>query len=114
MRKDNVWLAGNSGNTVQKFSKDGKFLLQVGKNGASKGNADTENFNNPAEVSIDEAANEVYVADGYGNRRVIVIDATTGKFKRNVGRVRKAPSSIWAPTWPTIPPRRWPTISIFR
>ena len=89
--KDNVWLAGNSGNTVQKFSKDGKFLLQVGKNGASKGNADTENFNNPAEVSIDEAANEVYVADGYGNRRVIVIDATTGKFKRMWGAYGKPP-----------------------
>jgi DNA-binding beta-propeller fold protein YncE len=90
--KDNVWLAGNGGNTVLKFSKDGKFLLQVGKNGASKGNADTANFGNPAEVSVDEAANEVYVADGYGNRRVIVIDATTGKFKRMWGAYGKPPA----------------------
>ena len=89
--KDNVWLAGNGGNTVLKFSNDGKFLLQVGKNGASKGNADTANFSNPAEVSVDDAANEVYVADGYGNRRVIVIDATTGKFKRMWGAYGKPP-----------------------
>jgi DNA-binding beta-propeller fold protein YncE len=89
--KDNVWLAGNGGNTVLKFSKGGKFLLQVGKNGASKGNSDTANFSNPAEVSVDEAANEAYVADGYGNRRVIVIDATTGKFKRMWGAYGKPP-----------------------
>jgi DNA-binding beta-propeller fold protein YncE len=89
--KDNVWLAGNGGNTVLKFSRDGKFLLQVGKNGASKGNTDTANFSNPAEVSVDDAANEVYVADGYGNRRVIVIDATTGAFKRMWGAYGKPP-----------------------
>jgi DNA-binding beta-propeller fold protein YncE len=90
--KDNVWLAGNSGNTVLKFSRDGKFLMQIGKNGASKGNTDTENFSNPAEVSVDDAANEVYVADGYGNRRVIIIDATTGKFKRMWGAYGKPPT----------------------
>jgi DNA-binding beta-propeller fold protein YncE len=103
--KDNVWLAGNGGNTVLKFSKDGKFLLQVGKNGASKGNADTANFGNPAEVSVDEAANEVYVADGYGNRRVIVIDATTGKFKRMWGAYGKPPADQKAniPYDPAIP-----------
>jgi DNA-binding beta-propeller fold protein YncE len=92
--KGNVWLAGNNGNTVLKFSKDGKFLLQVGKNGASKGNTDTANFSNPAEVSVDEAANEVYVADGYGNRRVIVIDATSGKFKRMWGAFGKPPQDM--------------------
>jgi DNA-binding beta-propeller fold protein YncE len=89
--KDNVWFAGNGGNTVLKFSRDGKFLLQVGKNGQAKGNTDTANFSNPAEVSVDDAANEVYVADGYGNRRVIVIDATTGKFKRMWGAYGKPP-----------------------
>jgi DNA-binding beta-propeller fold protein YncE len=89
--KDNVWLAGNNGNTILKFSRDGKFLLQVGTNGASKGNTDTANFHNPAEVSIDDAVNEAYVADGYGNRRVVVIDATTGKFKRMWGAYGKPP-----------------------
>jgi hypothetical protein len=90
--KDNVWLAGNGGHTVLKFSKDGKFLLQIGKNGASKGNKDTANLNNPAEVEVDMAANEVYVADGYGNRRVIVYDADTGAFKRMWGAYGKPPT----------------------
>jgi DNA-binding beta-propeller fold protein YncE len=90
--KDNVWLAGNGGNTVLKFSKDGKFLLQIGKNGASKGNKDTANLNRPAEVEVDMAANEVYVADGYGNRRVIVYDADKGTFKRMWGAYGKPPT----------------------
>jgi DNA-binding beta-propeller fold protein YncE len=89
--KDNVWLAGNGGNTVLKFSKDGKFLLQIGKNGASKGNKDTANLDRPAEVEVDMAANEVYVADGYGNRRVIVYDADKGTFKRMWGAYGKPP-----------------------
>jgi hypothetical protein len=62
--QNNVWLAGNSGNTVLKFTRDGKFLLQVGKNGAGKGNTDPLNFHNPAEISVDDAANEAYIADG--------------------------------------------------
>jgi len=91
--KDNVWLAGNGGHTVLKFSKDGKFLLQIGKNGASKGNKDTANVNRPAEVEVDIAANEVYVADGYGNRRVIVYDADKGTFKRMCGAYGKPPTA---------------------
>jgi DNA-binding beta-propeller fold protein YncE len=90
--KDNVWLAGNAGHSILKFSKDGKFLLQIGKNGASKGNKDTANVNRPAEVEVDMAANEVYVADGYGNRRVIVYDADTGAFKRMWGAYGKPPT----------------------
>jgi sugar lactone lactonase YvrE len=90
--KDNVWLAGNGGHSVLKFSKDGKFLLQIGKNGASKGNKDTANVNRPAEVEVDMAANEVYVADGYGNRRVIVYDADKGTFKRMWGAYGKPPT----------------------
>ena len=90
--KDNVWLAGNGGNTVLKFSKDGKFLLQIGKNGASKGNIDTANLSNPAEVEVDIAANEVYVADGYGNRRVIVYRRRQRHLQADVGRIRQAAS----------------------
>ena len=33
----------------------------------------------------DEAASELYVADGYGNRRIIVFDARTGAYKRHWG-----------------------------
>ena len=48
--KDNVWLGGNQGNTVLKFTRQGKFLMQIGKNGQSKGNADIENLGRPAKL----------------------------------------------------------------
>ena len=92
--KDNVWLAANQGHTLLKFTRQGKFLLQIGKNGQSKGNTDTANLNRPAEAEVDLAANEVYVADGYGNRRVIVFDADTGAYKRHWGAYGKKPDDI--------------------
>ena len=69
-------------NQVLKFTQDGQFLMQIGKPHSSKGSLDTENLRLPAKTFIDKQTNEVYVADGYGNHRVIVYDADTGAFKR--------------------------------
>ena len=68
-----------------KFTADGKFLMQIGKPGASKGSNDPEQLGRPAHMELDATANELYVADGYGNRRVIVFDATSGQYKRHWG-----------------------------
>ena len=89
--KDNVWLTTNQGHQMLKFTRQGKFLLQIGREGQSKGNTDTANLNRAAEAEVDLAANEVYVADGYGNRRVIVFDADTGAYKRHWGAYGKKP-----------------------
>ena len=70
---------------ILKFTVDGKFLMQIGKPNQSKGSNDTENLRLPAKIFVDSKRNEVYVADGYGNHRVIVFDATTGKYKRHWG-----------------------------
>src|SRR4029077_14315159 len=70
---------------VLKFTQTGKFLMQIGKPGQSKGSNDTDNLRLPAKTFIDAKENEVYVADGYGNHRVIVYDADTGKYKRHWG-----------------------------
>jgi DNA-binding beta-propeller fold protein YncE len=85
--KGNVWIGANEGIDAHllKFTKAGKFLVQFGKPGQSKGSNDTENFGRPAKIFVDAKANEAYIADGYGNRRVVVIDADTGKFKRYWG-----------------------------
>src|SRR5690349_866111 len=72
-------------NMVLKFTQDGKFLMQIGKPGQSKGSNDTENLRLPAKTFVDKETNEVYVADGYGNHRVIVYDADTGTYKRHWG-----------------------------
>ncbi len=79
-----VWIGGNGTNDHQilKFTKDGKFVMQIGHAGRSRGNADTENLNQPADTFVHAATNELFVADGYGNRRIIVFDADTGRFKR--------------------------------
>ena len=70
---------------VLKFTQDGKFLMKIGNAGQSKGSNDTENLGRPAKLFIDPKTDELYVADGYGNKRVIVFDAETGKYKRHWG-----------------------------
>jgi DNA-binding beta-propeller fold protein YncE len=72
-------------NMVLKFTPEGKFLMQIGHPHSSKGSNDIENLRLPAKTFVDPKTNELYVADGYGNHRVIVFDADTGKYKRHWG-----------------------------
>jgi hypothetical protein len=108
--KGNVWIGGNGrgrqparpvggepdesaasatqsyvDNQVLKFTQDGQFLMQIGKPRSSKGSNDIQNLRLPAKTFVDKQTNEVYVADGYGNHRVIVYDADTGAYKRHWG-----------------------------
>jgi len=85
--KDNVWVGGNGSgdHQVLKLSRDGTFLLQIGQAGKTGGSNDTKLLGLPADVAVDPERNEVYVADGYGNRRVIVFDADTGAYRRHWG-----------------------------
>ena len=89
--KDNVWLTGNGNGDGQilKFTKDGKFLLQIGKGGVAADSNNTEHLSRPAGIAV--RGNEVFVADGYGNRRVIVFDADTGAYKRHWGAYGNKP-----------------------
>ena len=82
-----VWIGGNDEKDTQvlKFTRDGRFLLQIGRQGTHDGSNDTEHLWRAAKVAVDPAANEAYIADGYGNRRVIVFDADTGEYKRHWG-----------------------------
>jgi hypothetical protein len=78
--KGYVWIGGNEPNLdaqIIKFTQDGKFIMQIGRSGQSKGNQDTSNLNRPADAFVYAKTNELFVADGYGNRRVIVFDADT-------------------------------------
>ncbi len=94
-----VWITGNGENDGQvlKFTRDGKFVLQIGKVGPQTSSADTTRLGKAAGVEVDAAANEVYVADGYQNRRVIVFDAETGAYKRHWGAYGKPPSDAEKP-----------------
>ncbi|MCU1382360.1 MAG: hypothetical protein JWL71_1057 [Acidobacteria bacterium] len=81
-------------NMVLKFTQQGKFLMQIGKPKTSKGSNDTENLRLPAKTFLDKQTNELYVADGYGNHRVIVFDAVTGKYKRHWGAYGHKPDDV--------------------
>jgi hypothetical protein len=85
-RDGNVWVGGNNdGDQLLVFAPDGKFIRQVGKNDEQKGSNSTTRLGRPAHMVTDEAASEVYVADGYGNRRIAVFDSNTGAYKRHWG-----------------------------
>ena len=90
---------------VMKFTQDGKFLMQIGKAGQSHGSNDTANLGRPAKMFIDPKMNELYVADGYGNKRVIVYDADTGAYKRHWGAYGHKPDDAPMPRYnPNDPP----------
>jgi len=86
---------------------DGKFLFQIGKARASKGSNDTDNVKGVAQTLVDPKTNELYVADGYGNHRVIVYDAETGKYKRHWGAYGNRPDDANpGPYKPEAPPSK--------
>jgi DNA-binding beta-propeller fold protein YncE len=68
--------------------------MQIGKPGRSGGSNDVDNLRLPAKIFVDKTANEVYVADGYGNHRVIVYDADSGKYKRHWGAYGHKPEDL--------------------
>jgi DNA-binding beta-propeller fold protein YncE len=106
---DFVWIGGNGSkdNQILKFTLDGKFVLQIGKSGQNKGSNDTQNLGSPAGINVDESAREVYVADGYGNRRVIVFNSETGAYKRHWGAYGNVPNDAPMPAYnPANPPSR--------
>ena len=87
-----VWIGGQGNeDQILKFTKAGKFVMQIGKRGSKKTNKDTKNFSKPADVFVYAKTNELFVADGYGNKRIIVFDADTGAYKRMWGAYGKEP-----------------------
>jgi DNA-binding beta-propeller fold protein YncE len=120
--KGNVWIGGNGpgDSQVLKFTRDGKFLMQVGKANARKGpnndkgeptyvggSNDQESFGRVAKIFVDAKANEAYLADGYLNKRVAVIDADTGKLKRYWGAYGNKPDDTnLGPYNPDAPPAK--------
>ena len=129
--KGNVWIGGNGGpdSQILKFTKDGKFLMQVGKQGARRtagakpagpgpgaegagagggfagGSNDEISFGRVAKIFVDPRENEAFIADGYLNKRVAVLDADTGKMKRWWGAYGNKPDDTPLPPYnPDAPP----------
>jgi DNA-binding beta-propeller fold protein YncE len=95
--ENNVWIAGGGPEDAQilKFTREGKFSMQIGRKGRNQGSNDTENLGGAAHMVVDRDANELFVADGYVNHRVIVFDAGTGAYKRHWGAYGKRPDDSY-------------------
>ena len=104
-----VWIGGNNcparklpglkpveDDQLLKFTQDGKFIMQIGRANESTGNADTTNLRQAADAIVYQKTNELFVADGYGNHRVVVFDADTGKFKRMWGAFGNKPEDLFS------------------
>lgn len=91
-----VWIGGNQDaggmHIVVKYTRDGAHVLTIGIPGETGGSNDPERLGRPADIAVDTAADEVYIADGYLNRRVVVYDSNTGAYKRHWGAYGNVPS----------------------
>src|SRR5262245_61272355 len=95
--RDAVWIGGGGEKDAEilKFTRDGKFLRQIGRKGKNDGSNDTNNLGGAASFTLDRGANELYIADGYVNHRVIVFDATSGAYKRHWGAYGRRPDDSY-------------------
>ncbi len=114
-----IWVGGNNcadgallglrpvaDDALLKFAPDGKFVMQIGRSDQSKGNTDTNNVHRAADAWVHAPTNEVFVADGYGNTRVVVFDADSGAFKRMWGAFGNKPTG--ADSCKVISPKTFP------
>lgn len=92
--RDNVWIGGNGqgDSHILQFTRDGRFVKQHGTPGRPVNSNSREWFGRVAKISFDVAANEAFVADGYGHKRVAVLDMNTGAIKRFWGAYGNVPS----------------------
>jgi hypothetical protein len=105
--KNNVWIGGNGNcpgagtpecpqgtidSFILKFTHDGKFLKEFGTPHQTVNSTATDHFGRVAKISFDFKENEAFLADGYGNHRVAVIDMDNGKIKRFWGAYGHVPS----------------------
>jgi hypothetical protein len=92
--RDRVWIGGNdkdADHQVLAFTREGQFLMQIGKASVTAGSNSREYLGRPALAIVDESANELFIADGYKNKRIVVFDASTGQYKRHWGAYGKTP-----------------------
>ena len=108
-----VWMGTSNGMHVMKFTKDGKHLLTIGEPGVNQGSNDPDHLGGPANFYVEPKTNELFIADGYINKRVVVYDAATGKYLRHWGAYGKRPTDTEKYTYPVkvaSPPQEYSTL----
>ena len=108
-----VWMGTSNGMHVMKFTQDGKHLMTIGEPGVNKGSNDPDHLGGPANFYVEPKTNELFIADGYINKRVVVFDAATGKYKRHWGAYGKVPDDTQKYAYPVKldnPPQQYSTL----
>lgn len=94
-KNDTVWIGGNGDgdHVILNFTADGEYIRQFGRRGETGGNFDRRLLGNPADVHHDTDENEVLVADGYINKRIIGFDGDQSDFSRYFGAYGVVPDA---------------------
>ena len=111
--EDNVWIGTFRHHRVMKFTRSGQLLMTIGEYDNNRGSNDTNFLGGPAGIWVDPEDNEVFIADGYRNRRVVVYDGDTGNYLRHWGAYGEVPddSYSYAQEGPEgSPPRQFSTV----
>ncbi|MCA9736607.1 MAG: hypothetical protein R3E98_12880 [Gemmatimonadota bacterium] len=110
---DYVWIGTYRHHRVQKFTRGGELVLTIGRYDENGGSNDPELLGGPAGIWVDPTTNEVFIADGYTNRRVIVYDGETGAYKRHWGAYGETPDDAYEAgerSADAEPPRQFSTV----
>lgn len=112
---DNVWIGTYRHHRVMKFTRGGELLMQIGEYDVNGGSNDPDLLGGPAGIWVDPNTNEVFVADGYRNRRVVVYDGDTGEYRRHWGAYGEMPDDEYEYDWggpqhESAPPRQFSTV----
>ena len=108
-----VWIGTNGMNHVMKFTRDGRHVLTIGEPDVNMGSNDPTHLGRPANMYVAPETNEIFIADGYGNRRVVVFDAETGEYRRHWGAYGEQPDDEYTyeyPVDPDDPPLQFSTV----
>jgi sugar lactone lactonase YvrE len=105
--KDSVWVSNDDSHVIYKFTRDGGHMLTIGMHNMTNGSNDPNHLGRPAGLAVDPEANELFVADGYTNKRVAVFDAETGQYRRHWGAYGNKPEDVdLGPYDPAAPPAK--------
>lgn len=88
---DYVWIGTYRHHRVMKFTRDGQHVMTLGEYDENAGSNDTNLLGGPAGIWVDPETNEVFIADGYRNHRVIVFEGETGNYLRHWGAYGETP-----------------------
>ena len=89
---DYVWVGTYRHHRVMKFTRSGELIMTLGTYDENAGSNDPDLLGGPAGIWVDPQDNEVFIADGYRNRRVIVFDGETGTYLRHWGAYGETPN----------------------